>query len=64
MATIKALAASKAKAIAAVVAPMVVGAFAHYGFHIDVNLTSLLISAGITGLAVHKVTNTPASPAA
>lgn len=53
------LLASKAKAIAAALAPIVVGAVAKYGFDVDVDVIETLIMAAITGLTVHRVTNAP-----
>jgi hypothetical protein len=54
---------ARAKAIAALLAPVVVALAARYGFHIDVNTVTVAITSVLAGLAVHTVTNTPAAPA-
>ena len=46
------------KAIAAAIAPVVVGLALHFGFHVDVNTASTVIVAVISALAVHTTTNT------
>jgi len=48
---------SRKKAIAGVVAPLVVSAALHFGFHVDINTATTLIVAVFTGLTVHESTN-------
>ena len=49
--------AARKKAIAAVVAPLVVSAALHCGFNVDINTATTLIVAVFTGLSVHESAN-------
>lgn len=49
--------AQRKKAIAGVVAPLVVSAALHFGFHVDINTATTLIVAVFTGLTVHESAN-------
>ena len=48
---------SRKKAIAGVVAPLVVSAALHFGFNVDINTATTLIVAVFTGLSVHESAN-------
>ena len=45
------------KAIAAAVAPIVVAAAVHFGWHVDVNVATTIIIAAIGALTVHTTPN-------
>lgn len=52
-----ALLATRKKAIAGALAPLVVAAVAHWGFDIDIPTATLAITSIITLLAVHETSN-------
>ena len=49
------------KAIAAVLAPIIVAQLSRFipGIHVGVSLVDQIIVAALTGIAVHQTTNTP-----